>query len=179
MRIRVVLVLLLALLVVASQAGRWLVVDAPQPSDVIVVLAGEASIRPAYGVEMLRRGMAPRVFLNVQAYDVLYQQPLPELAERYIKSLPEKEKVVAPTRFSGKPLPSAGSTPVNSFLQPLPAFNPAGRSITALDEKIARPTGIQPLPGITGPPKIAPTTRPEWQAQLPPWLTEGPQSRKP
>ncbi len=93
MRIRVALVLLLVLLIVASQAGRWLVVDEPQPSDVIVVLAGEASIRPAYGVEMLRRGMAPRVFLNVQTYDVLYEQPLTELAERYIKALPEKDKI--------------------------------------------------------------------------------------
>jgi hypothetical protein len=93
MRIRVVLVLLLALLAVASQAGRWLVVDAPQPSDAIVVLAGEASIRPAYGVEMLRHGMAPRVFLDVVSRDVLYDQPLTELAEHYAKSLPERERI--------------------------------------------------------------------------------------
>src|SRR5258708_39495305 len=93
MRIRVALVLLLVLLIVASQAGRWLVADEPQPSDVIVVLAGEASSRPAYGVEMLHRGMQPLVFLNVQTYDVLYEQPLTELAERYIKALPEKEKI--------------------------------------------------------------------------------------
>ena len=117
MRIRVVLVLFVAFLILASQAGRWLVVDAPQPSDVIVVLAGEASIRPAYGVEMLRRGVAPRVFLNVQNYDVLYSQRLTELAERYIRSLPEREKIaVCPvTGFST----FAESDDVNRCLQPL------------------------------------------------------------
>src|SRR5258707_14692334 len=93
MRIRVALVLLIVLVVLASQAGRFLVVDAPQPSDVIVVLAGETSVRPARAVELLRQGMAPRAFFNVQAYDVLYDQSLTELAERYIKSLPEKDKV--------------------------------------------------------------------------------------
>ena len=67
MRIRVLLVLFIAVLVLASQAARLLVVDAPQPSDAIVVLAGETSVRPAHALELLRQGMAPRVFLDVQA----------------------------------------------------------------------------------------------------------------
>jgi hypothetical protein len=89
-------------------------------------------------------------------------------------ALPDKDKVVAPTRFSVKPVETR-----SSFLQPQPAFNPAGRSIATLEEKSARPTGIQPLPGITGPIQTTPTTRPDWQAQLPPWLTDGPKTRKP
>jgi len=93
MRIRVALVLLFVLLIVASQAGRWLVVDAPQPADAIIVLAGETSVRPAYAVELLRRGMAPRLFLDVVSRDVLYNQPLTEVAERYAKSLPERERI--------------------------------------------------------------------------------------
>jgi len=72
MRIRIVLVLLVVLVVLASQAGRFLVVDAPQPSDAIVVLAGETSVRPARAVDLLRQGMAARVFLDVDARDTLY-----------------------------------------------------------------------------------------------------------
>jgi uncharacterized SAM-binding protein YcdF (DUF218 family) len=93
MRIRVLLVLFLAFLVLASQAGRMLVVDSPQPSDAIIVLAGETSVRPAHAVELLRQGMASRILLDVQVNDVLYDQPLTELAERYAKSLPEKDRI--------------------------------------------------------------------------------------
>ena len=93
MRIRVTLVLLLALVALASQAGRFLVVDAPQPSDAIIVLAGETSVRPARAVELLRKGMAPRVFLDVEARDVIYDQLITELAERYASSLPEKDHI--------------------------------------------------------------------------------------
>jgi hypothetical protein len=93
MRIRVALVLLLAILVLASQAGRWLVVDDPQPSDVIVVLAGETALRPARAVELLRQGIAPRIFLDVQGNDVIFGQSITELADRYVKSLPEKEHI--------------------------------------------------------------------------------------
>jgi len=93
MRIRVALVLLIVLVVLASQAGRFLVVDAPQPSDAIVVLAGETSVRPARAVELLRQGMAPRVFLDVEAQDVIYDQLITELAERYASSLPEKNRI--------------------------------------------------------------------------------------
>jgi uncharacterized SAM-binding protein YcdF (DUF218 family) len=93
MRIRIVLVLLIVLILLASQAGRFLVVDAPQPSDVIVVLAGETSVRPAHAIDLLRQGMAPRVFLDVENRDVLYDQPLKEFAERYARSFPEKERI--------------------------------------------------------------------------------------
>ncbi len=117
MRIRVALVLFLALIAFASQAGRLLVVDAPQPADAIVVLAGETAVRPARAVELLRQGMAPRAFLDVQTYDVLYGQPLTELAERYIKALPDKEKItVCPiTGYST----FAESDDVSRCLQPL------------------------------------------------------------
>lgn len=93
MRTRVALLLSLAVVILASQAGRVLVVDAPEPSDVIVVLAGEASVRPARALALLRQGLAPRVFLNVPARETLYDQPLTEWAERYARSLPEKEHI--------------------------------------------------------------------------------------
>jgi biopolymer transport protein ExbD len=117
MRIRVLLVLLLTFLVLASQAARLLVVDAPQPADAIIVLAGETAVRPAHAIELLRQGLAPRLFLDVQSHDALYDQPLTELAERYARSLPEKEHIaVCPiTGLSTY----AESDDVNRCLQPL------------------------------------------------------------
>jgi DUF218 domain len=117
MRIRILFVILIVFMVAASQAGRLLVADAPQPSDAIVVLAGETSVRPARAVELLRAGMAPVAFLDVESHDVFYQQPLTELAERYVSSLPEKDriKICAITGFST----FAESDDVNRCLQPL------------------------------------------------------------
>jgi uncharacterized SAM-binding protein YcdF (DUF218 family) len=117
MRIRVVLVLLLLLIVLASQAARFLVVDAPQHSDAIIVLAGETSIRPEHAVELLRQGMAPRLFLDVEANDVIYDQRRTEIAQRYVRSLPEKERV-AVCPITG--LSTYGETDdVDRCLQPL------------------------------------------------------------
>ena len=45
---------IVALLVFAANAGRMLVVDAPQRSDVILVLAGETDRRPARALELLQ-----------------------------------------------------------------------------------------------------------------------------
>jgi hypothetical protein len=68
------------------------------------------------------------------------------------------------------------STPApDPFLQPQPAFNPAGRSVAPIKDDVSRPTGIQPLPGVATKPAQSDTKRPAWQAQLPPWLSNKPQ----
>lgn len=92
---RLLIVLFLAgiLVALASQAARFLVVDNPAPSDAIVVLAGETNIRPARALELLSQGVAPHVFLNVQARDVIYDQRLIDIAQRYVNSLPEANRV--------------------------------------------------------------------------------------
>jgi hypothetical protein len=84
--------------------------------------------------------------------------------------------VVTPvmTRFAVAPV--AGPDP---FLQPTPAVNPAGRMVPSLENIFSRPTGINPLPGISTPPPKPVATKPSWQAQLPPWLTDGPQTHNP
>ena len=69
---RVVAVLLAALTLVcalmfAANAGRLLVVDAPQPSDVILVLAGETDRRPARALQLLEQGYGRRVVIDVPA----------------------------------------------------------------------------------------------------------------
>jgi vancomycin permeability regulator SanA len=81
------------LAVLASQAARLLVVDEPEKSDAIVVLAGETNVRPARALELLRQGVAPHVFLNAQARDVIYDQKLTEIARRYANGLAEANRV--------------------------------------------------------------------------------------
>lgn len=81
------------LLLFAANAGRLLVVNAPQPSDVILVLAGETDRRPARALELLRQGYAPRVVLDVPAAARIYDVTQIELAEKYVKSLPEAAAV--------------------------------------------------------------------------------------
>ena len=84
------------------------------------------------------------------------------------------DQTPAPTRFSVVTAP----TP-DPFLQPEPVVNPAGRAVAPLDNLFSRPTGIKPLPGISTPPPRPAATRPSWQAQLPPWMTTGPQAHSP
>jgi hypothetical protein len=84
------------------------------------------------------------------------------------------DKSPVPTRFS---VPTA-STP-NPFLQAMPLVNPAGHGISPLGNAFSRPTGIQPLPGISTLPPTPAATRPKWQAQLPPWMQSGAQAHNP
>ncbi len=76
--------------------------------------------------------------------------------------------------------PAGYAPPVPSpYLQPQPKFNPAGNSYSPLENNAARPTGINPLPSITGPAPKPVEKRPSWMAQPAPWLTDGPQARNP
>ena len=87
------LVVVLIVAAVASQAARFLVVDDPEKSDAIVVLAGETNVRPARALELLRQGVAPRVFLDVETRDVIYDQPLIDIAQKYVNGLAEANRV--------------------------------------------------------------------------------------
>lgn len=59
------MLLVAGLIVFAANAGKMLVVDSPQPSDVIVVLAGETDSRPARALELLDQGYARRLLIDV------------------------------------------------------------------------------------------------------------------
>lgn len=89
----IVLAILLAGFLFACNAGKILVVDAPEPSDVIVVLAGETDRRPAHALELLDKGFAPRVIIDVPAQAKVYDTMQTELAERYIQRLPQAASV--------------------------------------------------------------------------------------
>jgi hypothetical protein len=86
-------VLLVILLALASQAGRVLVVDAPEKSDAIIVLAGETKVRPARALELLRQGMGSHVFLDAETREIVYDQPLVGIAQRYVDGLGEANRV--------------------------------------------------------------------------------------
>jgi uncharacterized SAM-binding protein YcdF (DUF218 family) len=115
--------LLIAVVVVgallATQAARYLVVDHPEKSDAIVVLAGETSMRPARALELLRQGMAPRIFLDAEAGERVFDQTLTEIAQRYINGLPEAS-VISVCAIEGRS--TGGETAdVARCLQPLGA----------------------------------------------------------
>lgn len=76
-------------LVFAANAGRALVVDAPERSDVILVLAGETARRPTLALQLLNQGYGRRMLIDVPAADQIYNFPQVELAEKYIQSLPQ------------------------------------------------------------------------------------------
>jgi DUF218 domain len=80
-------------LVFAHQAAHLLVVDQPAKSDAIVVLAGETSLRPIHAVELLRQGMAPHVFMNAETRVLVYDQELTDIAQKYINTLPEANRI--------------------------------------------------------------------------------------
>jgi uncharacterized SAM-binding protein YcdF (DUF218 family) len=88
-----VIVLAAGVIAFAANAGRILVVDAPQPSDVMVVLAGETDRRPALALELMRRGYARRMLIDVPAKARVFDTTLLQLAERYVHELPESANV--------------------------------------------------------------------------------------
>lgn len=74
-------------------AGKMLVIDAPEKSDIIVVLAGETERRPARGIELLRQGYARRMILDVPAREKVFEVPELQLAENYIRGVPEAREI--------------------------------------------------------------------------------------
>jgi len=90
----VALALLAVFLVrVAAKAGDFLIVDAPRPSSVILVLAGETDRRPRRALELMAQGYAPRIVLDVPTNARLYQFTQIELAQNYVQSLPQPASV--------------------------------------------------------------------------------------
>ena len=83
----------LFVLIFAMGSGRFLVVDLPRRSDVIVVLAGETYWRPTRAFELLDSGYASRLILDVPADARIYQWTQPELAEKYIQGLPDSKSI--------------------------------------------------------------------------------------
>jgi hypothetical protein len=84
---------LAGLLLFATVSGRLLVINDPQPADVIVVLAGETDRRPARALELLSQNYAPRMLLDVPAAAKIYKPTMLEIARDYIQQLQQKNSV--------------------------------------------------------------------------------------
>ena len=91
-RSRLVL-LLLGVALFAVEAGHILVVNAPQQSDLIVVLAGETDRRPALALDLLHQGYAPRILLDVPESTRIYDSTLTQIAADYVRKLPVASQV--------------------------------------------------------------------------------------
>src|ERR1700731_4145176 len=77
----------------ASEAGRFLVVDAPRSSDVILVLAGETDRRPKRALQLLAQGFGRRIVLDVPTHSKIYEFTEIQLAQKYIQDLPQGAEV--------------------------------------------------------------------------------------
>jgi len=76
-------------------AGYWIVVDAPQKADLIVVLAGETEQRPARGLQLVEQDFAPRLLLDVPAAARIYHEDQMEIARQYLSNSPQASKLAA------------------------------------------------------------------------------------
>jgi hypothetical protein len=81
------------LLEFAANAGKMLVVDDPQRSDVIVVLAGETDRRPARALQLLDEGYGRRLVIDVPAAAKIYEFTQVQLAETYFHNLPQAASI--------------------------------------------------------------------------------------
>jgi DUF218 domain len=77
----------------AVKAGNFLIVDAPRPSDVIVVLAGETNHRPQRALQLLGQGFGRRIILDVPTNMKIYEFTQLQLAQKYIEDLPKGNAV--------------------------------------------------------------------------------------
>ena len=74
-------------------SGRFLIVNQPIKSDVIMVLAGDTNRRPERGLELLRQNYAPRLILDVPTDARVFQWSELDLARKYVGGLPEAQSI--------------------------------------------------------------------------------------
>ena len=87
-RIRL-LILAVALFWLVAKSAGFLVIDNPQKSDAILVLAGETDRRPARGLELLNHGFAGHMILDVPANASIYGSTYLQLAQNWKDAQPQ------------------------------------------------------------------------------------------
>jgi uncharacterized SAM-binding protein YcdF (DUF218 family) len=93
-KLRITLIIIVfAALFFAASSGSFLVVNDLQHADIIVVLAGETSQRPARGMELLAAGHAPKMQLNVPAEAIIYDRRQIQIAEDYVQASPYRQSI--------------------------------------------------------------------------------------
>lgn len=76
-----------------AKAGAFLLVDAPLPADMILVLAGETDRRPERALQLLAQGYGKRVVLDAPTNVKIYESTEIQLAQKYIEDLPQAASV--------------------------------------------------------------------------------------
>jgi uncharacterized SAM-binding protein YcdF (DUF218 family) len=73
------------ILLAFRHAGPALVVSSPQPSDVILVLAGDSNDQRYWkAIALLRAGYAPQVIVNARVDAISYGRTAPQLTQEFI-----------------------------------------------------------------------------------------------
>ncbi len=86
LKLKVVLFLLVAFVIFALFAGRLLISDHPEKSDVIVVLAGDSqNERYRRGMELLRAGYGKHLFLDASSDSSYFGHTPAEYADAFLK----------------------------------------------------------------------------------------------
>jgi uncharacterized SAM-binding protein YcdF (DUF218 family) len=97
--LRFLAMFLLAFLAAAVLSGPFLVVDEPQKSDVILVLAGGNDLRPQRAFELLEEGFATHLLLDVPDGEPIYGVSELDLAKQWLASRSHgQEMQVCPTK---------------------------------------------------------------------------------
>jgi uncharacterized SAM-binding protein YcdF (DUF218 family) len=114
--LRLLVFALIVAIFLASRAAHFLVVDNPQKSDAIVVLAGETIARPAHGLELLRQGMAPHMFIDAETGRI-FDSHLTDIAQKYIDEQPDAKSIAVCGVLSHSTV--AETADVDRCIQPL------------------------------------------------------------
>lgn len=89
----ITLAIIALLFLFGTYAGQFLIIDKPQTSDVIVVLAGGTDLRIEHGIHLLDQHYGRRLLVDVSAADKVYGFSEVQLAQKYIESLPEANSI--------------------------------------------------------------------------------------
>jgi uncharacterized SAM-binding protein YcdF (DUF218 family) len=82
-------VLALSFFWLAANSAKFLVVDQPEKSEAILVLAGETDQRPARALELLNQGYAPRIVLDVPAEVKVFGSTYLQIAQSWAAAQPQ------------------------------------------------------------------------------------------
>ncbi len=89
MVVRFLIVVVVAAALALPQAGSFLVVDQPVPSDAGVVLEGSPTdFRMNQGIDLVKKGITRELFLDADTKMVYFGKTLAQHAQDYVQALP-------------------------------------------------------------------------------------------
>ena len=83
-RVIVLIACVILVTVLLSHAGSFLVLNTPEPSDAIVILAGGSELRYRHAIELQKRGYADWVLLDASVSQAIYGKSEANLATEFL-----------------------------------------------------------------------------------------------